>query len=164
MSERQNEYMARRMADRPLSERPEPGSRKALLAKARELVATAGAEVQRAIAGDPEFIRDFCQMLKDGSKARDRTCVNAVLTILKLQGQERVLLVEYVRQLGASSEEEARKAVEAYRSAGGADLETAIERCTAFLEGALPMHEQHRGMVVRRLGGYLPIDMPGERA
>lgn len=134
------------------------GGRRELTRRAKELVEIAGARVQQEIAGDDEYISSLIKVLKDGSLLKDRTCMAAVLTILKLQGQERVLLVEYVRQLGASSEEEARRAVEAYRSAGGADLETAIERCTAFLEGALPMHEQHRGMVIRRLGGYLPVE------
>lgn len=136
------------------------GGRKDLVKRARELVEVARATVEAEMAS-PESVRDFCEAINYGAtkEVMDRTCLNLKAQILRLVSQERVLLVEYVRQLGASSEDEARKAVEAYRSADGADLVTAIERCVAFLEGALPMHEEHRGMVVRRLGGYLPVAM-----
>lgn len=134
------------------------GSRKAAAARAMALVAQAGDYVRSRIAGDADFIRSYVDMLKYGAsrEVMDRTCINIVNAILKLQGEERKLVVEFVNSIGVQDEAELRRIVDQYRGAEGADVVTAIERCTTFLEGALPMHEAHRAVVVRRLGGVLP--------
>ena len=140
------------------------GARRNVSEIARGLVEVAKSRVESEIAGDEAFIAEFCAMLKEGAsrEVRDRTCINAVLMILKLVGAERVVVLEWVKALGASSEGELQRAMEVKRSIGGVEDSVVIERLTSALEALLPLHPEHRGTVVRRLGGYLPTEVRGE--
>lgn len=135
------------------------GDRKAFTALARQMVAEAKAEIQADFAQDVEFRRKWIRTLKDGALAGDRTAGNIVAMIHDLTGNTVLLVIEFLKQKGLAGEEELDSILQLAKSTEGADLLTAIERCTAFLEGALPLHEEHRGVVVRRLGGYLPVAM-----
>lgn len=154
---RQERYLEARLGSRARVGEVAVGARREITARARSLVERARGQVETLVAGDEQFVIDFVSMLKAGAKERDRTCVQAILMILKLVGQENTLVIEWVKRTGASTEDELRRIVEAYKSAGEADTLTAIERMTTALEAMLPLHEEHRGMVVRRLGGYLPV-------
>ena len=155
---RQDAYLEQRRADRklPVSDVP-VGRRKAYADKVRALTEVAGAQVREQLA-TPDVVASFCGAIKDGIVERDRTALNLYAQVMKLVGEERKLIVEFVHSMGAKSEDELRRMFMSAKQAEGADIVTAIERCTAFLEGALPMHEQHRQVVIRRLGGYLPVD------
>lgn len=132
------------------------GKRREYAAQVRELVERAGDTVRAGLAGE-ETVREYVEAIKAGVRARSRTEMRLYAEVMKLLGEERKLVVEFVHSLGASGESELRRIVEAYKSAGEADTLTAIERMTTALEAMLPMHEEHRGMVIRRLGGYLPV-------
>jgi hypothetical protein len=107
---------------------------------------------------EPKFVKEFCDTLKWGAsrEVMDRTCINAVMSVLKLVGEERRVTVEFIHSLGASSEEQLRAYVEAAKSVDGASLDDAAERCTAFMETWLNANPQHRVAVVKRLGGMVP--------
>lgn len=134
------------------------GNRKALVATAEELVVRAGDMVREEIC-DPVFVREFCQTLKFGAsrECMDRTCINAVLHITKLLGEERNITVEFIHRIGASSEEQLRGYVESAKSVEGATLHDSAERCVAFLELFFNAHPETRGAAVKRLGGYVPV-------
>jgi len=134
------------------------GNRQALVATAEEMVARAGDMVREEIC-EPGFVREFCRTLKYGAsrECMDRTCINAVLHITKLLGEERNITVEFIHRLGVSSEEQLRGYVESGKSVEGATLHDSAERCVAFLELFFNAHPELRGAAVKRLGGYVPV-------
>lgn len=136
------------------------GGRKDFVARARQMVEVAKATVQQEMAS-PESVRDLCETINFGASKSimDRTCIRLKAEILKLVGEERTLVVEFIHSMGAKSEDELRRMVETVKSAEGVDDLTVIERCCTALEAYLPLHEGHRAMIIRRLGGYLPTDM-----
>jgi len=139
------------------------GGRKEITRRARELVEIAGAEVDEYIAGDKDFIRRFCESLKEGAEAkgrdRDRTCVNAVLDILKRRGQERLLVIEWARQMGAKDDQEVRDAVRLKRSADDANMDSAAQGCMAYVVEVWHLLPRNvKDAFVRALGAYLPVD------
>ena len=150
-------YMARRMAGRPAEGLMPRGGRVALAQTAKELVERAGDEMRADFAGDDEFRKQYVASIKQGALDLDRTCVKIVSQIYKLVGEERKLVVEFVHSLGAKSEDELRRMVEAVKAAEGADVLDGVERATAYLEAALTIHPEHRTAVVLRLGGVVPI-------
>ena len=134
------------------------GRRMELAKTARGLLDEARDDMRTDFAQDVDFRKRFVQMLKDSALAGDRTSKNIVAEIYKLVGEERTLVVEFMSRHGLTSEEELRRILSEYKSAGEADTLTAIERMTTALEALLPMHEAHRGAIIRRLGGYLPVE------
>jgi len=149
--------VAYRRAGRPEAELMPHGGRVALAETAKGLVERAGDRMRQSFAEDDQFISDFVATLKAGALDRDRTCVNTVARIYRLVDEERKLVVEFVHSLGASSEEELRRMVEAVKAAEGADVLDGVERAAAYLEAALTIHPEHRDAVVRRLGGMVPV-------
>jgi len=150
-------YLAKRMAGRPAEGLMPRGGRIALAQTAKELVERAGDEMREWFVSDTPFRQKFVETLKQGAIERDRTCLNIVSQIYKLVGEERRLVVEFVHSLGAKSEEELRRMVEAVKAAEGADVLDGVERAAAYLEAALTIHPEHRQAVVLRLGGVVPI-------
>lgn len=149
--------VAHRRAGRPEAELMPHGGRVALAATARELVDRSADEMREWFVSDTPFRQQFVQTLKAGALDRDRTCLNIVSQIYKLVGEERRLVIEFVHSLGASSEEELRRMVEAVKAAEGADVLDGVERAAAYLEAALTIHPEHRQAVVLRLGGIVPV-------
>lgn len=137
------------------------GQRKEFVAIARQLVNEAKADLQKDFAQDHQWRKDWIAVLKKGALALDRTATPIVAAIHELIHQQPLLVIEFLRQKGIESESELDSIVETMKAAEGSDILTAIERCTAFLEGALPMHEEHRATIIRRLGGYLPVESNG---
>ena len=135
------------------------GGRRALVATAEELVERAG-DMVRAEICEPGFVKEFCSTLKYGAsrECMDRTCINAVLHITKLLGEERNITVEFIHRIGASSEEQLKGYVEAAKSVEGASLHDSAERCVAFLELFFNAHPELRSAAVKRLGGYVPVE------
>ena len=132
------------------------GDRKALSARAREMVAIAGDTVREEMCA-PEFVKEFCDMLKFGvSKGvMDRTCIGIVRDIYKLVGQEQRIVVEFCHSMGVTTEAELRSYVDAARSVEGATEHDTAERVTAFLETYLNRNPQMRVALVKRLGGQV---------
>jgi hypothetical protein len=122
----------------------------------RELVEHHKGEVLSGLMTD-EVRQDFIAAIKRGVKANSRTEMIQYAQLTKLVDQEHRLVVEFVHSLGVAGEAELRRMVEAVKGAEGADLLTSVERSVTFLEAALPMLEEHRAMVIKRLGGYLPV-------
>ena len=133
------------------------GERTEFVAIARTIMEEGRAKFATEMAGDDKFLHDFAEVLKKGARAFDPDSMKIVARMLSWMQEERRLVVEFVRSLGASSEDELKEMVEAYRSAGDGDTLTAIERLTTGLEALLPLHEGHRPMVVKRLGGVIAI-------
>ena len=135
------------------------GRKQALAKRATELVAVAGDLVREEIC-DPAFVKEFCSTLKYGAsrEVMDRTCINAVLHITKLLGEERNITVEFIHRIGATSEQQLRDYVEAAKSVEEASLHDSAERCIAFLELFFNQHPELRGAAVKRLGGYVPVE------
>lgn len=118
------------------------------------LVRQRGDEIREGLASD-EVVREYVRAIRDGLKRRDRTCLREYGRVMKLVDAEVKVVHEFLHTFGVRTETELRGIVEAYRSAGDGDVVAAIERLTSALEVMLPMHEEHRVAVVRRLGGYV---------
>jgi len=132
------------------------GKRRELRARVQGLLEVANAQMVESFA-TRQYVQEFCATLKKGARILDRTCIAAIMQIMSGVDAERKQLLEFIRSLGASGEQELRQKIQAYNDAGEADTLTAIERMTTALEAMLPLHEGHRAVVIRRLGGYLPV-------
>jgi len=148
-------YLARRRAQNRNTEVTPLGSRREFTERVRGLVAESGDRVREDFAAE-DVVRDYCEAIRSGIKARDRTALNLYAQTMKLVGEERRITVEFIHSLGASSEDELRRMVEAVKAAEGADVLDGVERAAAYLEAALQIHPEHRQAVVLRLGGVVP--------
>jgi hypothetical protein len=83
--------------------------------------------------------------------------MNHYRDIMKLAQAEIHVVHHLLSKFGLSSEEELARIVETHKQAGDEDSASTIDRLTYALEALLPMHEEYRQGVVRRLGGYLPV-------
>lgn len=138
------------------------GMRLAYAAKVKEMVLLAK-DAAREVLAEPGNVKEFCRQVMEGVKLRSRTEMRLYPELMGMVGQERTLVVEFVNSLGVrGGESELRRIVDSVRSAEGADTLTALERMTTAMEAILPLHEEHRAMVIRRLGGYLPYDSNAE--
>jgi hypothetical protein len=147
-----------RMADRLESQRSGlGGKRKELRARVRELIETNRAQMTTEFSTQEE-VHAFCETIKAGRKIFDRTCIQMEHEILTGIGAETNQLLEFIRSFGVEREADLRQRIEAYNQADAVDTLTAIERLTTALEAMLPMHPEHRGVVIQRLGGYLPVE------
>jgi len=149
------EYLARRRGSIREEGVTPLGSRREFTERVRGLVAESGDRVREDFAAE-DVVRDYCEAIRSGIKARDRTALNLYAQIMKL-GEERRITVEFIHSLGAKSEDELRRMVEAVKAAEGADVLDGVERAAAYLEAALQIHPEHRQAVVLRLGGVVPI-------
>jgi histidinol dehydrogenase len=154
---RQDAYLAERRDKRAKEGVVPVGARLAFAEKVRDLVDHRGNEVRSELATD-DAVKEFVWAIREGVRQRDRTAIIQYAKIMKLVDAEMRVIHEFISEMGASSREELKSGFQTAKQAEGVDILTSIERCVAFLEGALPMHEAHRAVVVRRLGGYLPVD------
>ena len=150
------DYLAQRRALRANTEVTPVGARKEFTERVRGLVQQSGDRVREDFAAS-DVVRDYCDAIRAGIKARDRTSLNLYAQIMKLVGEERRITVEFIHSLGAKSEDELRRMVEAVKAAEGADVLDGVERAAAYLEAALQIHPEHRQAVVLRLGGVVPV-------
>jgi len=134
------------------------GSRKELAAQIRALVAAHGEEIRAGLA-TPEVARDYIDVIKWGMKQRppDRTCLNQYALVMKLVGEETRITVEFISSLGARSEDELRRYVEAAKSVEGVGPHEGAERCVAYLEAYFNMNPDQRPAAIRRMGGHVPV-------
>lgn len=139
------------------------GSRTAFASQVRALVEATGNDVREALA-KRDVVEDFCLTIHEGIKPfsktgrpPDRTCLNQYAQIMKLVGEERRITVEFIHGLGAKSEEELRRYVDAAKSVEGAGPHDGAERCVAYLEAYLNVYPEQRAASLRRLGGYVPV-------
>ena len=105
----------------------------------------------------PQNARDFIRVTVEGMKTGQRTQYRAYMEMAKLAGAENKLVVEFIHSLGASGEDQVRRAVQAYQSADGAGTLDAIERLTEALSQLLHIEPTQRDSVVMRLGGIVPV-------
>lgn len=133
------------------------GQRREYTARVRALVAQAGDSAREAFA-DPAIVAAYVKAIHDGIMVRDRTALNLYSQVMKLIGEERRITVEFIHSLGASSEEELKRYVDAAKSVEGAGPHDGAERCVAYLEAYLNAFPEGRGAFVRRLGGYVPVE------
>ena len=122
------------------------------------MVTGAGEEVREQFAGG-EMVADYVKAIHEGLKVRDRTALHLYSQVMKLVGEERRITVEFINSLGAGSEEELRRYVEAARSVEGAGPHEAAERCVAYLEAYFNANPEQRHAAVKRFGGYVPVEM-----
>ena len=136
------------------------GARKELATHIRSLVAAHGDAIREQLA-TPEVAKEYCDTIRWGVTQRppDRTCLNQYASIMKLVGEERRITVEFIHSMGASSEEELKRYVDAAKSVEGAGPHDGAERCVAYLEAYLNAFPDSRGTFVRRLGGLVPVEM-----
>ena len=132
------------------------GARREFTAKVRELVAGAGDSVREQFASD-EVVADYVATVHRGIKTGDRTSLRLYAEIMKLVGEERRITVEFIHSLGARSEEELKRYVDAAKSVEGAGPHDGAERCVAYLEAYLNVYPEQRAAAVKRLGGYAPV-------
>lgn len=134
------------------------GSRREFAVKVRELVAGAGDTVRERFSSD-EVVADYVRTIHAGIKAGDRTALRLYSEVMKLVGEERRITVEFIHSLGARSEEELKRYVDAAKSVEGAGPHDGAERCVAYLEAYLNVYPEQRGAAVKRLGGLVPVEM-----
>lgn len=137
------------------------GERQAFVGRAKDLMAVAGDEIREALAGDRGYALEFLDTLKYGASrgVMDRTCIGIMARLYKLTGEEKQLIVELVHRLGASSEDQLRGYVSSAKSVEGASADDAAERCAAFLVLYFDVHPEQRAPLVRRMGGYVPVEV-----
>ena len=134
------------------------GARAKQAAIVKAMVAEAGDLVREELA-QPSVVKAWCDSLREGIKLRSRTEMNLYAQVMKLVGEERRITVEFIHSMGASSETELRRYVEAAKSVEGVGPHDGAERCLAYLEAYLNVYPDQRSGAVRRLGGYVPVDM-----
>jgi hypothetical protein len=76
---------------------------------------------------------------------------------MKLIGEERRVIVEFVNRLGARSEDDLRRYVETARSVEGVGPHEGAERCVAYLEAYFNAFPEQRHAAIKRLGGAVPV-------
>lgn len=130
------------------------GARREFTARVRALVAEAG-DVAREGLARPEVVSDYVATIHRGVKAGDRTALRLYSEVMKLVGEERRITVEFIHSLGARSEGELRKYVEAAKSVEGAGPHDGAARCVDYLEAYLNLYPDQRASMVKRLGGLV---------
>ena len=140
------------------------GARNDFSRMVRELVEVRRDRIWKDVAEDDELQRAYLRTIRTGLQSENptnrRTAMDHYRYLTKLADREMLVVHQFLHTFGVKSESELHSIVEAYKSAGDGDTLTAIERMTSALEALLPLHEEHRGMVVRRLGGYVPVHPP----
>ena len=132
------------------------GQRKEFAAMARSLVEENRDAILMEL-GQPEVARSWCDSLKIGIKARDRTAMNLYPQVMKLLGEERRIVVEFVAGLGVRDEGELKRMVDMARSVEGVGPHDGAERCVAYLEAYFNAFPDQRPAAIRRLGGLVPV-------
>lgn len=114
-------------------------------------------DLVRSILADGETPAEVARVIVRGAKRGDRSCLNHYTRLMKLAGEERKLTIEFLHSYGVRTEDELRRMVDTVRSAEDSNVVDGIERATAYLEAALRLEPHQRDLVVRRLGGLVPV-------
>lgn len=123
----------------------------------RDLVATAGDKVREGLADD-STVKDYVKAIKLGIRdPRNKTCLNLYAQVMRLIGEERRIIVEFVNRLGARSEDDLRRYVETAKSVEGVGPHDGAERCVSYLEAYFNAFPEQRSAAIRRLGGHVPV-------
>ncbi len=133
-----------------------PGTRKEFAAMAHQLVEDNRNTILYEL-GQPEVARSWCDSLKIGIAARDRTAMNLYPQVMKLLGEERRIVVEFVTGLGVRDEGELKRMVDMAKSVEGVGPHDGAERCVAYLEAYFNAFPDQRPSALKRLGGYVPV-------
>ena len=133
------------------------GARKEFSAAVRELVQQAGDEARGELAR-PENVAAYVTSLMDGVRVRDRTCMNLYAQTMKHVGEERRITVEFIHSLGARSEDELKRYVEAAKSVEGANPRDGAVRCAEFLRSYFDVNPQDRDQLAKLMGLYAPVE------
>jgi hypothetical protein len=134
------------------------GARQRQAALVRRLVEEAGDSIREELAS-PAVVKSWCESIRQGVKLRSRTEMNLYAQVMRLLGEERRITVEFIHSLGAKSEDELRRYVDAAKSVEGAGPHDGAERCVAYLEAYFNVYPEQRGASVRRMGGYVPVEV-----
>ena len=132
------------------------GARNRFTDMAKKLVADCG-DVVRAELAQPSVAKLFCDSIKAGLVARDRTAMHLYATIMRLVGEQRMIVVEFVAGLGVKSEDELRKLIGMAKSVEGVGPHDGAERCVSYLEAYFNAFPEQRSAALKRLGGYIPV-------
>ena len=132
------------------------GSRSEVRAMANRLVEE-NRDVILSELAKPEVAKSWCDSLKAGIALRDRTAMNLYPQVMKLMGEERRIVVEFVQGLGVHSEADLKRMVDMARSVEGVGPHDGAERCVAYLEAYFNAFPDQRPAALRRLGGYVPV-------
>lgn len=106
-----------------------------------------------------ENARKFCEVTVKGMEEGKRTQYIAFKEMMKLVGEERKLVVEFVHSMGVQSEEDLRRYVEAAKSVEGAGPHEGADRCVNYLDAYCGVYPDQRAIIIKRLGGYIPVEM-----
>lgn len=132
------------------------GARREYAEKVRSLVAVQGDVVRESLASD-ETVKSYCEALKEGVRLRSRTELNLYAQIMKLVGEERRIIVEFVQGLGVKSEADLQRLVGMAKSVEGVGPHDGAERCVTYLEAYFNAYPDQRPVALKRLGGYVPV-------
>jgi hypothetical protein len=133
------------------------GDRREFTQQVRDLVAVAGDKVREGLA-DEGTVKDYVKTIKLGIRdPRNKTCLHLYAQVMKLIGEERRVIVEFVNRLGARSEDDLRRYVETARSVEGVGPHEGAERCVAYLEAYFNAFPEQRHAAIKRLGGAVPV-------
>lgn len=125
--------------------------------RVRDLVSAAGDSIRDGLADD-DTVKDYVRTIKLGIRdPKNKTCLNLYAQVMKLVGEERRVVVEFVNRLGARSEDELRKYVETAKSVEGVGPHDGAERCVAYLEAYFNAFPEQRHAAIKRLGGSVPV-------
>lgn len=164
--EEQGRQMAQRDHERWLQAQRYPGDvvpvgdKLEFTKRVRDLVGIAGDQIREGLA-DESTVKDFVKTVKLGVRdPRNKTCLNLYAQVMKLIGEERRVIVEFVNRLGARSEDDLRRYVETAKSVEGVGPHDGAERCVAYLEAYFNAYPEQRHAAIKRLGGLTPVE-PG---
>jgi len=134
------------------------GDRLQFTKQVRDLVSVAGDQIREGLA-DEETVRDYVRTVKLGIRdPKNKTCLNLYAQVMKLIGEERRVIVEFVNRLGARSEDDLRRYVETAKSVEGVGPHDGAERCVSYLEAYFNAFPEQRHAAIRRLGGLTPVE------
>jgi hypothetical protein len=125
------------------------------VAQAREVMALGRAVFFTELIDDPKFLTDFAIALKTGAKALDNDCMIIVANFLKQEQHEHHHVHEFVRSLGAETEDEARRIIGESKSLEGITDHESFERLLSWGEMYLNQNPDKREQAVRRFGGVI---------
>jgi hypothetical protein len=75
---------------------------------------------------------------------------------MKLMGEERRIVIEFVTGLGVRDEADLRRMVDMAKSVEGVGPHDGAERCVSYLEAYFNAFPDQRPSALKRMGGYVP--------
>lgn len=138
------------------------GSRREFATRMRQLVETDRERVTTKLATE-NAAEEFVDAILWGVRQRppDRTCMNLRSQIMKSIDETQRVVHEFWLKVGAKSETDAAQKIALANSVADADPDSTAEACAAYLEKYKDLKPERMAPIIKRLGGYSPVEQVG---